>query len=273
MFYPQNLHTHSTFCDGKDDCEAMVLKALELGFTSLGFSGHSHCDYIKSASSMSAENTQAYKKEIARLKEKYRGKIEIFCGLEFDQYSDDDKQGYDYIIGANHYLKLGNEFVGFDRNAQTVKEIIDNYFDGNGLKFAKEYYLQLAELPQYGNFDIVGHFDLITKNNETYTLFDETNEKYKKYALDCFYALKEKINVFEVNTGAMARGYRQTPYPRSFILQEMAKAGVAIVLGSDCHDKEYLLCGFDSSIQLCKACGVKELHILTNGGFKGLALD
>ena len=124
MFYPQNLHTHTTFCDGNDDAEATVLKAIEIGFTSIGFSGHSHCEYIPTASSMTFENTALYKKEIARLKEKYQNQIEIFCGLEFDEYSDDDKKGYDYIIGANHYLKLGNEFVGFDRNAPTARSIL-----------------------------------------------------------------------------------------------------------------------------------------------------
>ena len=272
MRYLQNLHTHSTFCDGNDDCEATVQKAIEIGFTSLGFSGHSHCDYIKSKSSMTKENTLAYKKEIARLQEKYKEKIEIFCGLEFDQYSDDDRQGYDYIIGANHYLKLGSEFVGFDRNAETVRGVINDYFGGDGLRFAKEYYRQLAELPNYGNFDIVGHFDLIAKNCELATLFDESSKQYRAYALDCLYALKEKIPVFEINTGAMARGYRTTPYPNPFILEAMAKAGVGIVLGSDCHDKEFLACGFDKSIELCKACGVKELQIFTKGGFKSVAL-
>ncbi len=222
---------------------------------------------------MSLETTREYKKEIKRLKEKYNGQIEIYYGLEFDQYSDDDKKGYDYIIGANHYLKLGNEFVGFDRNAQTVKEIINNYFDGDGIKFAKEYYSQLAELPKYGKFDIVGHFDLITKNNETQSLFDESDDRYKKYAIDCLYALKEKISVFEVNTGAMSRGYRTSPYPNPFILREMVKAKVSFVLGSDCHDNEFLAYGYDKAIELCKACGVKELQILTKGGFKGLALE
>lgn len=273
MFYPQNLHTHTTFCDGANDCESTVLKAIEIGFTAIGFSGHSHTDYITSRSSMSHANTALYKQEVMRLKEKYKDQIEVYCGLEFDQYSDDDQKGYEYIIGANHYLKLGNEFVGFDRDAPTVKKVIDDYFDGDGLKFAKEYYRQLAQLPNYGKFDIVGHYDLVAKNCEKAVFFDETSERYRKYALDCFYALKEKIPVFEINTGAMARGYRTTPYPNSFLIKEMAKTGVGIVLGSDCHDNTKLSYGFEQCVELCKACGVKELQVLTKGGFQGLALE
>jgi histidinol-phosphatase (PHP family) len=246
---------------------------LEIGFTAIGFSGHSHTDYITSSSSMTVENTRLYKEEIARLKKKYEGRIEIFCGLEFDQYSDDDRQGYEYIIGTNHYLKMNGKYIGFDRSADVVRQVIDEHFAGDGLKFAKEYYRELAELPKYGDFDIVGHFDLISKNCEIANLFDETDERYQKYALDCFYALKEKIPVFEVNTGAMARGYRKTPYPRPFLLKEMAKTGVGIVLGSDCHDSRYLTYGFDEAVALCKACGVKELQIFTKGEFKGVPLE
>ena len=273
MFYPQNLHTHTIFCDGKHDVETMVQKAEQLGLTSIGFSGHSHCGYISTASSMTHENTRLYKAEIAKQKERYAGRMEIFCGLEFDQYSDDDLQGCEYVIGANHYLKLGNEYVGFDRNKERVKEIINDYFDGDGLRFAREYYRQFAQLPAYGKFDIVGHFDLITKNNEQGELFDENSPAYRKYALECLYALAEKIHVFEINTGAMARGYRTTPYPNPFILREMAKMGVGITISSDCHDGDYLTHGFDRALELCKECGVKELQVLTKGGFKSFALD
>ena len=40
--YPQNLHTHGIYCDGKDDYEDTVKRAIELGLSSIGFSGHSY---------------------------------------------------------------------------------------------------------------------------------------------------------------------------------------------------------------------------------------
>ena len=36
----QNLHSHTTFCDGKNTPEEMVRAAIALGMDSLGFSGH-----------------------------------------------------------------------------------------------------------------------------------------------------------------------------------------------------------------------------------------
>ena len=43
--YYQNLHTHSTYCDGKDSIEGMIQSAIAQGFQSVGFSGHSYMYY------------------------------------------------------------------------------------------------------------------------------------------------------------------------------------------------------------------------------------
>ena len=43
----QNLHTHTTYCDGKDTPEEMVLEGLERGFHSIGFSIHSYVPHSK----------------------------------------------------------------------------------------------------------------------------------------------------------------------------------------------------------------------------------
>ena len=38
-----NYHTHTKYCDGKNTPDEMVQRAIELGFTHLGFSEHSSC--------------------------------------------------------------------------------------------------------------------------------------------------------------------------------------------------------------------------------------
>ena len=37
-----NYHTHSTFCDGADSPEELVIEAIRLGCPEIGFSGHSY---------------------------------------------------------------------------------------------------------------------------------------------------------------------------------------------------------------------------------------
>lgn len=269
--YLQNLHTHTTYCDGVDTPEQMIIAAIDKGFGGIGFSGHSYMYYAEDHS-MSLQGTEKYKAEIVLLKEKYRDKIDVFCGLEFDMYSEIDLSGYDYLIGSVHYLKCGNEIVGFDRSAEVVRSVIDTYFDGDGMRYAKAYYQTLAELPKYGSFDIVGHFDLITKHSDKINFFDEASTEYKNCVLEAAYALRGKIPLFEVNTGAIARGYRNTPYPTMHIVKELKNMGFGVCITSDCHNAKHLDCGFGESAELLRACGFQEKYILTERGFVAVPL-
>ena len=265
--YNQNLHTHGILDDGKDAYEDTVKRAIELGFDCIGFSGHSNAHYM-CASAMSKEGTKNYKKEINRLKKVYKNQIEVLCGIEFDMYSKEDLRDYDYVIGTVHYLKLGDEYVGFDRDAKTVEHIIKEYFGGDGMRYARAYYDALSQLPKYATrCDIVGHMDLITKHMETHNFFDTQSKEYRGMVLDAIDALADSGVVFEVNTGAIARGYRTTPYPEAFILKELQKRGCGIVIGSDCHDNRFLNYHFEQALQLIKACGFKEVLKMTGKGF------
>ena len=269
----QNLHTHSTFCDGRNTPEEMIAVARSKGFESLGFSGHSYTYYSNSPTPItSLEKTEAYKREIARLKEKHEGEMDLFLGIEFDMYSGTDLSGYDYLIGACHYLKMGDRFIAFDRSAEYVRNVIETEFSGDGMAFAKEYYRQVALLPDYGNFDILAHFDIITKNIEKDRFFDIDSKEYIKAATDAMDALRGKIPFFEVNTGAISRGYRTSPYPTLPLLREFKARGFGAIISSDCHDANYLDCAFDMARELLIKAGFTEKYILTKNGFCAVEL-
>jgi len=264
--YLQNLHTHTHFCDGKDSPEEIIEAARRKGFTSVGFSGHSYMWASKLLAPL-GDRTQAYKEDIARLKKKYEGIMDVFCGLEFELYSKVDLTGFDYLIGSVHYLMCEGECLTFDAGLGAVKQMIDSYFAGDGLRFAKTYYETLAKLPQYGHFDIIGHFDLITKHIEKESLFDTVSKPYLHAAIEAAEALAGKIPYFEVNTGAIARGYRTMPYPSVPIIKELKRLGFGAVITSDCHDKEALDSGFLLATNILKECGFESKHVLTKQGF------
>lgn len=268
MIYRQNLHTHTTFCDGKDTVEEMVLEAIKKGFKSIGFSSHSGMSFSPYPS-LRDENVPAYKKAVAEMKEKYRDRIDIYCGLEFDAESETDLSGFDYVLGAVHYLNLDGRRVGFDRDAATVKNIIDQEFGGVGLKYAQAYYERLAQLPTLGKFDVVAHFDLITKHSETHNFFDTDSKEYQSAAIDCLRELKKEIPVFELNTGAMARGYRKMPYLPPFVMKELKALGAKLVLSSDCHQKEFLDYAFIEALEYMRAYGFTEVYYFDGKGFYG----
>lgn len=263
----QNLHTHTKYCDGENSPEEIVLQAINKGFSSIGFSGHSYADFSPWCRKH-GDFTDEYIKDVLNVKEKYKDKIKVYLGLEVEMYAKPDMSEYDYLIGSLHYVKLGNEYIGIDKNSNEVENIINTYFNGSGIEYAKFYYENLAKMPECGKFDIIGHFDLITKHSDKVAFFDETSKEYLNAAFEAAEVLAKKIPFFEVNTGAIARGYRKTPYPSIPIIKRFKELGLGAIITSDCHNKEMLDYGFGEAEELLKQCGFKEKFILTDNGFE-----
>lgn len=273
MGYKQCLHTHSILCDGKDTLEEMVLAAIEKGFDSIGFSGHSFMD-IYAEFSMSEEKVAVYKAEIKRLQQVYGDRIRIYCGLEKDNYTTLSTEGYDYLIGSVHVVKHPQGLLFIDWTAERTRENIERVFGGDGIAYAKCYFQAVADLPNHGGFDIIGHFDLLTKFNEKEPdLFDTTCQAYREAATAAAESLVGKVKYFEVNTGAIGRGYRTTPYPDPYIIGEMKRLGFGAVISSDCHDRNFLDCGYEDAKRLLREAGFTEHYVLKDEGFVPIPLE
>lgn len=272
MSHKQNLHIHTTYADGKDKPEDIVREAIRRGFDSIGFSEHSYMSFSSYPYQMTIEETDNYKAEIRSLKSKYKDVLDIFCGMEMEMYSEIPMDGFDYLIGSVHYLDFGGSILGFDRGLAETLDYVQNNFGGDGLKFAEKYFETVACLPEKGNFDIIGHFDLLTKNNEKGKFIDVSSKKYLHFGFEAIHALKDRIPFFEVNTGAISRGYRTSPYPQMDFLKEFNRLGFGVVITSDCHDKNFIDCHFEKAESLLKEAGFHSKWILTDNGFQEIGL-
>lgn len=270
--HKQNLHTHSNYSDGKNSPEETVLAAIARGFDSLGFSEHSYNKYSTWPYQMTPERTALYVQEIRTLAEKYRGQIDIFCGLEYELVADYPTETLDYIIGSVHYLDCGSKTASFDSNLERTLDYINTYFAGDGMRFAKCYFETVSRLAEKGRIDIIGHFDLISKNTEQGSFLDTDDKRYLSMGLEAIHALKGKIPFFEVNTGAIARGYRTAPYPQIEFLREFKACGFGAVITSDCHDKQLLDHSFDMAADYLAAAGFTSRWVLTDNGFAEVGL-
>lgn len=268
----QNLHVHTSYADGKDTPEQIIEAALEQGFDSIGFSEHSYMTFSDYPYQMTPADTVRYIKEIAELKERYRGRLDIFCGMELELFSDMPAERFDYLIGSVHYLDLDGRILGFDRGLAETVDYVNNNFGGDGLAFARKYYETVCTLSGRRGIDIIGHFDLLTKNNEKAGFIDTSAKSYLDMGYEAIHALHGRIPFFEVNTGAISRGYRSSPYPQMEFLREFRKLGFGAVITSDCHDRRHLDCFYEEARELLAEAGFTSRWILTDGGFKEVAL-
>ncbi|MBO5879829.1 MAG: histidinol-phosphatase [Clostridia bacterium] len=244
-----DLHTHTNFCDGKDSPEDMVISAIEKGIDTLGILTHSYVEFDLSACIREERQTE-FIAEIARLKEKYKGKINLLCGLEVDYYTTSQIEGYDYKLGSLHYFKIGEKYYSLDISIPGFIEMVEKEFGGDYLAVCEEYYRLLADVVRKTNADIIAHIDLITKFNEGNKLFDTGDPRYVRAYRRAVDELIKTGKPFEINTGAISRGYRTTPYPAPDILDYIKSKGGKLIISSDSHSKENIAYLFDKYADL-----------------------
>ena len=249
-----NYHTHTSFCDGRDTPRELVQEALRLGCPELGFTGHSYVPFDDYC--MTEQGTAQYQQEISSLKKEYRNQIKIYLGIEQDYDSPVSSYQYDYVIGSVHYVYKDGVYLSVDEGLDSFVQNVQEHFAGDYYAFAEAYYEKVGTVYEKTHCNIVGHFDLVTKFNEEKTLFDTSHPRYRAAVMQALEKLCSTPVLFEINTGAMSRGYRKTPYPEPFILRELERRGAHFLLSSDCHDKRNLLYGLEE-IRHC-AKGIQE---------------
>lgn len=259
-----DFHMHTTFCDGKNTAEEMVLKGIALGLEVMGFSVHSPHP-MKFGWCIPHDKTEAYRAEIHRLRDQYADKIRIYCGIEQDYHSGLPEEGYDYVIGSVHVVTHNETaHTDVDHSANVAWNGINTYFDGDPYAYAEAYYALVADVVRQTNADLIGHFDLITKFQDRGLAFDPENPRYVKAWQSAADQLLQTGKPFEINTGAISRGYRKTPYPALDIMRYLAEHGGKAVITSDSHSTEALGTAFTLAYELAKEAGLPLVRKVGN---------
>lgn len=250
-----NYHTHTTYCDGRSTPEEMVLRAIELGFEHLGFSGHVDIDPVM--------DVPAYLAEITRLQEKYRGRIDILRGGELDNmYPDRRPAGFEYLIGSAHHMRSGDQVLAVDWSEEQLLRLLNEGFGGDGLKLCRAYFRLIAETYHRGSCTWIGHFDLVTRHNHSLHFVDEEDPAYLASAREVIEYLVGEDLPLEINTKQAHWGKL---YPGAPMLKALRELGGEIVISSDAHHISELDKGFDRAAALAKSCGFDHANILVRG--------
>ena len=266
-----NAHCHTTFCDGRNTPEEMILAALARDFVSLGFSIHGWTPYEPTPVSM--EKEAEYRAELRRLREKYRGQIEILIGAERDYLYERDFSGYEYLIDSAHSMLRDGEYLYIDGPEERTADNVRRFFGGDYYAYCRAYFQQEAELCARSDAAFIGHIDLVSKFNEGNKYFDEEDPRYLRPALEAVEIAVRRGIPIEMNSGGINRGYRTAPYPGPALLRHIRALGGEIIINSDAHAAEHLDGGFDLCVQAALACGFDHALRLRSGGFVEVALS
>ena len=267
----QNLHTHTRFDDGAAAPAEMAQAALDAGLTSLGFSGHSPLPWPNDWA-LTAENLPDYLAAVADVKAAFAGRLAVYSGLEWDIASPPEADGFDFVIGSVHHVPFGGDYPSVDEAPEITRRVLRECFQGDACALAEAYFAEVRALADVPFVDIVGHFDLPTKFDEKHGFFDETAPRYVDAAMSALEALVRADKLFEVNTGAIATGWRTVPYPSRRFLRELKTRGARLLVSSDAHRPDRVACGFPEAEELLRELGFRERWELTESGFVPLPL-
>lgn len=259
-----NFHTHTTFCDGKNTTREIVLYAIDKGFDSIGFSGHGFTDFHDG---YCMKQTDKYCAEINALKEEFKDKIQIYLGVEEDAFCYTNRENFDYIIGSSHYFCIDGAYYPVDSNPEKFQKCME-LFKSDVVTLSESYYGAFCDYILKRKPDIVGHFDLVTKFDEMEEPKFLDNEKYFAVVEKYMEKVAGSGVMFEVNTGAMARGYRTTPYPHERLLHILKKHDAKLVLASDSHQVETLDFAFAETRKFLRDAGFECVYALYDNEWK-----
>jgi histidinol-phosphatase (PHP family) len=270
-----SFHTHTYFCDGTDTAEILCEKAVEKGFRALGFSSHAPlppaCG-LASDWNMKAQDLNRYIDEVRKARKKWADKLEVFLGLEVDYIkgvmgpSDSIYKtlGFDYLLGSVHYIlpERGAPFT-VDGPAPEFEKGIQEGYGGDGGALMEAYWDAVKEMSAAGGLEIVGHLDLLKKNNQDERWFSLCDARYKKKLAQVLDLIADNGQIVEVNTGGLSRKRTKEMYPAPWILNDMKKRGIPVLISPDAHSHIHLDGYYDEAKRLLKESGYSAVKRLS----------
>ncbi len=286
---PANYHTHCDFCDGRASAADMAAAALGAGYDALGFSSHAPLPF-PTAWNMEASRLPEYLRTVGELRQAYEGRMAVLAGLEVDFIAGlcgpaDGRfsgLGLDYALGSVHYVlpagapppsvdaldARGEPAFGFtvDEPAEDFAAHLEAFYGGDADALVDDYYAAVADCAEAGGFDILGHLDLVRKNNRGEAFFREDSPRYREAAMRAVEAVATSGVIVEINTGGMARGKTDSPYPAAWILRELRARGVEACVCADAHEPGHLSAYREAGLRAAAEAGYRRLALIGPSG-------
>jgi histidinol-phosphatase (PHP family) len=271
-----NFHTHTRHCDGRGEAHEFAEAAVRKGMPRLGFSGHNVVPF-QASWTMPAERLPSYLADVRRVKQDWSGRLEVFLGMEVDYIpavaSPADPSirglGLDYVIGSVHFLEPaeGTWDWTVDGADGELEKGVAVCFGGSMRRLVEAYFQRVGEMAAAARPDIVGHFDIVKKNNRGGRFFSEEDPWYRAAALGALEAVAASGSILEINTGGIVRNTSGALFPSPFILREALRLRIPVMVTADAHRPEHLDGHFRETVGLLRRLGFRCQRQLTSRGW------
>jgi len=145
-------------------------------------------------------------------------------------------------------------------------------YGGDVRALVERYYALVAEMAAEAKPDIIGHFDVVKKNNRNADYFREDEPWYRAAVLSALEAVARSGSVVEINTGGIVRNTSGAFYPSEWILREARGMGIPTMVNADAHRPQDIDGCFDQAAALLRGVGYSSQRQLTSAGWMDVPL-
>lgn len=269
-----NYHTHTHYCDGATEPRAYAESAIAQNLKILGYSAHApvpfRCDWT-----IPLEKFQQYLTIIQLLKNEFTGKVEIYNGLEIDFIPDLWSQmeetikptQLDYFIGSIHFIDYYEDGTrwSIDGSNEEFQKGWNEIFHGDSHHLMRKYFSYTREMVKVMKPPIIGHLDKIKMQYNRQCFVPETDVVYREELMNTLEEIAATGSIVEINTRGVYRRNEPTFYPDFWVLCEMAKMNIPVMINSDAHHPNELILLFDRALEQLREAGYKSVSYFSKG--------
>ncbi len=250
-------HVHTFRCGHAGGATRdFVLRAIERGLLEIGFTDHIPLYFLPEERrdpklAMREEQFDGYLREIEELREEFSGRIAVRLGLEADyaEGREEDlarwlsRADWDVVLGSVHWV-AGDWIDDPSRSpARFAREGTEALYD--------EYYRLLAKAARTGLFDVLTHFDLPKKHGHRPVAPRRAAEDA------AIAAVRQSGAAVEISSAGLRKPVGEA-YPEETLLARIVAAGIPVTFSSDAHAPAEVGLGYDRTLALARAAGVRE---------------
>ena len=265
--YDSHIHSKNSH-DARDTVDALCQAAIEKGLKGITITDHLDMhSYVRRNAYETIKQSIA---EAREAREKYKGQLEVFCGVELGGFHLDREMGekvlaltdFDTVIGTAHYIRRGKFPEAYSKEKYDRESISDEEIIG----FLGDYFDEMLDIVEAFDFQALAHLTcplryingVFHRGINVMVHEDKIRSVLKR--------MIEKGIALEVNTSGYSEKYGYMFYPDRDVLKLYKELGGELVtIGSDAHACKNIAMGFDGAKALLRELGFERYYYFVKG--------
>jgi len=250
---PCDYHMHTRHsADGQAGPAEMCAAALRAGLREICFT--EHVDWIPWDETRDFFKPAAYVAEALRCREEFADRLQVRVGLEVSEphlvAADLEtlltSWPFDFVLGSAHWIDQSGTCLSDVYRIHSIEHV------------EREYFLRVLELVEAGEFDSLGHLDVV-KRYRPRDLGPFAAGPHEEIIRTILRSLVRRDKAFEINTSPLRRGLDTTCPDLAVLRWYQELGGEKLTIGSDAHRPEQVGTGFEVALDMLRTAGFSRI--------------